>query len=153
MAADVCGRSLYDLRKLVEANPRKGSAEAIRSLQPIDAALVIGVLDNDKIRTQPNIKPLLNASASVSCREAANAVWKFAKEPPLTVVVLLRENAESVVDAVAQCLTLEAEVLRRARAKKRDARDIVFKNAAHAPSEIRDCILRRLPSLAIPPPT
>lgn len=68
---------------------------------------------------------------------------------PRRCVVLLVRNAESVVRAAGDCGTgLAPELLARALAKKLNERDIVLKRVADGPRPVRDCVAKRVPSLA-----
>lgn len=66
--------------------------------------------------------------------------------------MLLERNIETVVEAVRACAPAIApeEVWQQAVERKNlNARDIVLKRAASPPERaLRDCILRRVPSLA-----
>lgn len=154
LVADVSEHQLWDLRRLVSANPRGPNSQVLKSLATIDGAFVIGVLDNDKIRSQPSVRSELERAdvppVTATCGDVARAAWAFAGEPAQSVVVLLRENAETVVEAVASCFPqLDPLILDRARRKKTDARDIVFQKAAFSGPGTRRCILGKVPSLAL----
>lgn len=153
IVGDITNQPSWKIEKRVTANPRKGNSVVLRDLEFGTNALTIAVLDDDRIRTQPSVFKQLSESmpmpTNATRRQVANAVWTHAKQPDHAIVVILKENAESVIEAIISCSSdLDPQVVARARRKKLDARDLLFNQVARmANRSTRDCVAAKVPTL------
>ncbi len=152
---DETKRPVWDLNKEVEAIPRNSNSHVLKELGSVDGAWVVALLDADRIRSQPTVEQqlkLANIVPSVATPgDVVRAVRALPSAGDRTAVVLLVENCETVIDAVAECVPgLDPQTLARARRKKLAERDIVLRKAAYAAERAsRDCVLHAVPSLAL----
>lgn len=105
---------------------------------------IIAVFDNDQIRRS------LRLIKSASDLQVVNAILAGKTGTAPVCVALLKENTESVLQAIAGCWDgHNREVMRKAIDKKdRISRDIVFRNVSTSRLRaVRDCVLATNPSV------
>jgi hypothetical protein len=105
---------------------------------------VIAVFDNDRVRR------LLGLPHDATDDIVRAEILKGKADNVPLCIVLLKQNTESVLRAIANCSSgLDPEVLAKAVERKdMNARDIVFREAAKAKAKtVRECVLQTNPSL------
>ena len=148
--ADVLGGTQWHWARTIECRPVKGSGNLVQDCHAdaVDIAWegrrVIAVFDSDRIRE------LLGLRGDTDEAELRHAIDAALSPTEHFRVFLLERNQESVLEAAIGC-GLRASVTERERAivrKKPGVRDKLMMRAAAGAKDVRDCILRTIPSLA-----
>jgi hypothetical protein len=135
---------------LGDHRPLKGVQNLLRAcredidLIAADGRTVVAVVDNDEIRRQ------LKLPHAATDEHVEREIRKGCRAPERLLVVLLKENMESVLKAAAACDPgLDVKRMERAVRHKdlleRDA--ILMELARERARPLRDCVLRKVPSL------
>jgi hypothetical protein len=109
-----------------------------------DGRDVIAVIDNDQIRRQ------LQLPRAATDERVEREIRKGCRAPDRLVIVLLKENMETVLKAAAACdPTLDSKRIARAvRHKDLLERDAILAELSRERARaLRDCVLRKVPSL------
>lgn len=137
-------------RSSMEARPMKGISKLLHAIREdvpaiaADGRRVVAVIDDDAIRRE------LDLPQDAAREDVITAVLQQCRAPEVLDVVLLEENAETVVSAVAACdHGLRHGLLERALRKGRGAlaaRDELLHGAAWGPAGTRACVRQAVPS-------
>lgn len=147
--ADLLGHDRYFLKNTFfkKPVPMKGNDKLLGACRDVGSYIrsryVVAVFDSDKIREAPRIKLPWDASDSAvlaKIQEGCNSSLR---------VVLLRENIESILEAVGQCDHIARDYLDDAiKGKKHYERDLILNGIARnwEKRAQRDCIQEKNPS-------
>ena len=140
---------LYMADQCLDCIPKKGNSKLLATIRQELAHLshgnvrVIAVFDNDKVRD------LLALPADVSDESVVHAITDGQDHAALRVI-LLKENAESILQWADECGANFDPADREAAVRRKElgARDALFgRITASAKKTIRDCIREKMPSL------
>lgn len=142
MVADLTGQSLWDLRRLVEKNPRNGVGKVIADVKRTSLLAGSGtlcvLLDRDRVAEHLGLaKNASEAAVTEGLRARSDA-------PDRLSVHFLDPNMEGLMRSIAEC----APTLPAPASKDHNARDIFLNRAAFtsAPS-VWECVRGKQPSL------
>ena len=111
-----------------------------------DGRSVVAVIDDDAIREQ------LKLPRSATDAQVEREIRKGCKAPDRLLIVLLKKNMESVIEAAAACDPgIDAERIDRAiRHKELLERDAILTELSRERARpLRDCVLGKVPSLRV----
>ena len=143
MVADLTGQTLWDLRKLVDKNPRNGVSKLIADVHRTDLLAGRGKLcvlvDQDRVAEQlglPKHAPEDDIIAEFKKRSDA---------PDKLFIHFLNPNIEGLMRSIAECDPTQPPPA----AKDHNSRDQYLNRAAFAlDAVVRDCVKGKQPSLA-----
>lgn len=143
MVADITGHYVWDLRKIIDKNPRNGISkllsDARRASLLAGAGIVCMLVDRDRVAEHLDLpKNAANDSISAKIRSMSDA-------PDKLFVFYLDPNMEGLLRAIEKC----SPSMPAPQAKAHNERDIYLNTAAFsAASSVRNCVGTRQPSLA-----
>ena len=147
---DVMNGHFYAISNMLQSHECNGDSKLLEKcrneadLISSNRCPVIAVFDNDRIRR------LLKLNSRASDQQVINAILANKTNTTPVCVALLKENTESVLQAIANCWSgHNPEVMRKAIEKKdRISRDIVFREVSKSQLQaVRICVLTANPSL------
>lgn len=151
--ADELGGDVYalDLAGKLDGRPMKGASNLLKSCRQDVRRLgprgqrVFALVDDDEIRTQLKHEGVARSADDMAVIGVIKAPGKCVA-PEQLEVILLKENTETVIEAVRDC---GADVaVERALQKDINARDRVFNHVAwRSTRSIRDCIRQKVHAL------
>lgn len=151
--ADELGGDVYslDLASKLDGRPMKGVSNLLKSCRRDVRRLgprgqrVFALVDDDEIRTQLKHEGVPRNADDVAVIDAIKAPGKCVA-PEQLEVILLKENTETVIEAVRDCGA--GVSVERALQKDINARDQVLNHVAWLSTRsIRDCIRRKVHAL------
>jgi hypothetical protein len=142
MVADVTGHTVWDLRQLVEKNPRNSVSKLIGDLKRTSLLAGSGqlclVVDRDRIAEHVGLP---KNAAEVDVTKALRA---RSDAPDRLSVHYLDPNIEGLMRSIEGCSPGE----RAPTSKDHNSRDLYLNRAAFALAKaVRDCVKRKQPSL------
>ena len=146
---DAINGERHRLEGALDGRPMKGSAKLLATCREdlddiaADGRAVIAVFDADKAGK------LVQLSGKLKREEIVTKITTNCSSGVRFFVILLVENMESVVQAVAPCdPSIDRKLIDSALGKDLAARDIVLSNAAREEARtVRECALKANPSL------
>jgi hypothetical protein len=144
MVADLTGQTVWDLRKLVDKNPRNGVNKLIADVKRTSLLAGSGKLcvlvDRDRVAQHLGL-PKNTSDATIIA-----TLLKRSDAPDKLSVHFLDPNIEGLMQSIAQC----APAAPAPAAKDHNSRDVYLKHAAFKlAAAVRDCVKGRQPSLAL----
>lgn len=142
MVADVTGQTVWDLRKLVEKNPRNGVSKLIRDVGRTSLLAGAGrlclIVDRDRVAEHLGL-PKVAAEAEVTAKLAERS-----DAPEKLAVYYLDPNMEGLMRSIEEC----DPSLPAPRTRDHNSRDIYLNKAAFAaPPSVRDCVKSKQPGI------
>ena len=142
MVADVTGRTVWELRDLVDKNPRNGVNKLIADVKRTRLLAGSGKLcvlvDRDRVAEHLGLPK--NAAESA----VAAALHERSDAPDKLSVHFLAPNMEGLMRSIAECAPTEPAPA----AKDHNSRDVYLNRAAFAlAAVVRECVKARQPSL------
>lgn len=135
-------KSIWDVRKLVDGEPKKGAdnllAACKRHAKRNRNELVFAMFDADKVH--------VCLKAPKAPLEALRTALEEEIRSPKVRPFLLADSIETLVEASARCLEPPVEGPIR---KRHNERDNLLARAATASRSVRDCISHAVPSFAL----
>ncbi len=143
MVKDLVGREVWELRKIIEKNPRNGVNNLLKDAKHTSRRAGSGILcmliDRDRIAEH------LKLPGDVTNDEIVAKIRDNSDAPEKLFVFFLNPNLEGLLSAIEIC----QPTLRAPRVKDLNERDIYLKKAAYSTSvNERNCVKSRQPSLA-----
>lgn len=142
MVRDDMGMAVWELRKRIRGNPRKGIdkliADVARTQLLAGPGLLCLVVDKDRIA------PHLGLPHNASEVQVTAEIAKRSNAPSKLRVHFLVPNMEGLLRSIADC----DGGTRAPHGKNHNERDLFLKKAAFAPQRaLRDCVREKQPSL------
>ena len=142
MVADLTGQTVWDLRRLVDKNPRNGVSKLVADVSRTSLLAGRGKLcvlvDRDRIAEHLGLPK--NAAESA----VTTALYERSDAPGKLSVHYLDPNIEGLMRSIEECAKAEPAPT----AKNHNARDLYLNRAAFAlPDTVRDCVKGKQPSL------
>jgi hypothetical protein len=142
MVADITGRKVWELRRLVDGNPRNGVGKLIGDLGRTSMLAGSGMLcllvDRDRIAEHVGLpKNAPEADVTKALRARSDA-------PDKLLIHYLDPNIEGLMRSIEGCAPDE----RAPTSKEHNSRDLYLNRAAFAlAAAVRDCVKGKQPSL------
>ena len=142
MVKDLTGKDVWDLRKFIDKNPRKGIGNLITDLKRTSLLAGAGklciVVDRDRVAEHLGLDrtaPEVDVTAQLEARS---------DDPEKLSVHYLDPNMEGLMRSIQECAPGESAP----RGKDHNSRDIYLNRAAFAlTAAVRDCVKGKQPSL------
>jgi hypothetical protein len=142
MVSDLTGQTVWDLRELVDKNPRNGVSKLIADVQRTSLLAGEGrlcvLVDRDRVAEQLGLQKTASEAAVVA------ALHQRSDAPEKLSVHFLEPNLEGMMRSIEECAPAESAPA----TKDHNSRDIYLNRAAFALSAaVRDCVKGKQPSL------
>lgn len=143
MVADLTGQTIWDLRGLVDKNPRNGVTKLIADVTRTSLLAGSGKLcvlvDRDRVAEHLGLPK--NAPEAV----VTAALFERSDAPDKLSIHFLDPNIEGLMRSIAECAPTEPAPA----TKDHNSRDLYLNRAAFALAPaVRDCVKHRQPSLS-----
>lgn len=143
MVADRTGRSMWDLRRLVERNPRNGVSKLIADVKR--TSLLAGssklcvLVDRDRVAEHIGLPKGATEAAVI------DELHKRSDAPARLSVHFLDPNIEGLMRSIADCSPADPAPV----SKDHNSRDVYLNRAAFVlAAAVRECVQGKQPSLA-----
>lgn len=142
MVADITGQTVWDLRRLVDRNPRNGVTKLIADVKRTSLLAGSGrlcvLVDRDRVAEHLGLPK--NASETA----VTAALYERSDAPDKLSVHFLDPNIEGLMRSIAEC----AQTQPAPAGKDHNSRDLYLNRAAFAlAAAVRECVKGKQPSL------